>query len=492
MEPLKFTEEQKRAYRAIVAPNATDAQWEYFCTECQRQNLIPGTHVVFQVRPAKEWNAQLQQQVTVQKVALVTTINALRLIAERSGKFKGYGRFTYYYGDADGEPTKTSAIPLGRVPHAVSVELFRDGWSLPVFAHARYDACCQTKRDGNKEVPTMMWTKRGEEQLAKCAEAFGLRMVAPEECGGLYIDEEMPGKDREDAIESGSKVDVADVTNFPPAPTVAPTVNQAPASFTPGLAAPIEVVRTSVFPTGAAPQLETLPANMGKAPAPPDLVLPQPTPVPAPKAPPAAPPAPKMPPKPPVSAPVSAPAPVLAPNSTPAPAAPVAGVMTQAERAAFAEERIAEEAGRLKPEERAAIAVRIERDKDPCAPIPGVRAGVPGKSMVGEPPAIELTAGGGASVPAVPNPPAPSELPATKEQRDAYLARAAKIIRDTLETKAKMKREEAGALVKAYILKQSGAAEIKKITAAIWERVLSELELITDPVVVAAKIKETK
>ena len=89
MEPLKFTEEQKRAYRAIVAPNATDAQWEYFCTECQRRNLIPGTHVVFQVRPAKEWNAQLQQQVTVQKVALVTTINALRLIAERSGKFKG-------------------------------------------------------------------------------------------------------------------------------------------------------------------------------------------------------------------------------------------------------------------------------------------------------------------------------------------------------------------------------------------------------------------
>ena len=185
IEPIRFTEEQKAAYRAVIAPNATDAQWEYFCTECQRRNLIPGTHVVFQVRPAKEWNAQLQQQVTVQKVALVTTINALRLIAERSGKFKGYGRFTYYYGDADGEPTKTSAIPLGRVPHAVSVELFRDGWVQPVFAHARYDACCQTKRDGNKEVPTMMWTKRGEEQLAKCAEAFGLRMVAPEECGGL-------------------------------------------------------------------------------------------------------------------------------------------------------------------------------------------------------------------------------------------------------------------------------------------------------------------
>ena len=144
--------------------------------------------------------------------------------------------------------------------------------------------------------------------------------------------------------------------------------------------------------------------------------------------------------------------------------------MTQAERAAFAEERIAEEAGRLKPEERAAITERIEHDKDPVA--------------------IEPTAGGGASVSAVPSPPAPSELPATKEQRDAYLARAAKIIRDTLEAKAKVKREEAGALVKAYILKQSGSAEIKKITAATWERILSELEAITDPAAVLQQVKK--
>jgi len=252
-EPIRFTEEQKAAYRAVVAPNATDAQWEYFCTECERRALIPNTHVVFQVRPAKEWNAQLQQQVSVQKVALVTTINALRLIAERSGKFKGYGRFTYYYGDAEGEPTKTSQIPLGRVPHAVSVELFRDGWAQPVFAHARYDACCQTKRDGNKEVPTMMWSKRGEEQLAKCAEAAGLRMVAPEECGTLYIEEEMPGRDRDDAIE-GSKVGVADVTNLPPAPTVAPVVNQAPAvTPKPVVAAPNPQCRLLTPPSALRP-----------------------------------------------------------------------------------------------------------------------------------------------------------------------------------------------------------------------------------------------
>src|SRR5258708_5816167 len=97
--PMQFTEEQKSAYRKILAPNATEEQWTYFIGECQRRELIPGVHVLFQVRNAEEFSQQLQRKIQVQKVTLVTTINALRLIAERSGKFRGYGRFTYYYAD---------------------------------------------------------------------------------------------------------------------------------------------------------------------------------------------------------------------------------------------------------------------------------------------------------------------------------------------------------------------------------------------------------
>ena len=124
--------------------------------------------------------------------------------------------------------------------------------------------------------------------------------------------------------------------------------------------------------------------------------------------------------------------------------------------------------------ERAEIADRIARDPD--------KLGVPGKSMVGEPPTT--------AQPLNMAPTVGADAPATKEQRDGYLARAAKILRDTLEAKAKVKREEAGPMMKAYILKQSGAADVKKITTATWERILSALESITDPAAVAAKVRE--
>src|SRR5208337_4764480 len=153
---------------------------------------------------------------------LITTINALRLIAERTGHYDGHGPFIYYYGQESGD-LKESKIPLGKVPHAVSVEGFRKDWKHPLFATARYDAYVQLKDDGGKKVPTLMWSSRGEEQLAKCAEAQMLRTVAPEECAGLLIDEELGNG----VID---KEDVTSVTSVVlPQPIIAPPVNQAPA-----------------------------------------------------------------------------------------------------------------------------------------------------------------------------------------------------------------------------------------------------------------------
>ena len=93
---MAFTAEQKAAYRAVLAPNSTDAQWLYFITECERRQLVPGVHVVFTLKQASEWNRQLQAYVNTEKVTLITTIVALRLLAERTGKFAGYGDTIYY------------------------------------------------------------------------------------------------------------------------------------------------------------------------------------------------------------------------------------------------------------------------------------------------------------------------------------------------------------------------------------------------------------
>ena len=266
-EPLHFTEAEKSAYRAAYAPTATEDQWNLFLLECERRALVPGVHVIFNLRASKEWNPTLRQEVSVQRVALITTINALRLIADRSGKYEGHGPFIFYYG-VEGDDFKESKVPLGRVPHAVSVEGFRKDWRAPLFATARYDAYCQLKGTGNERRPTMMWSTRGEEQLAKCCEALMLKTVAPEECGGLLIAEELgEAIDRDDRQDVSPSV-VEKVTI--PTATVAPAVNQAPApkvteSVTP---APVKApVAAAPAPVDPKPQPSPAPAPVA-APAP--------------------------------------------------------------------------------------------------------------------------------------------------------------------------------------------------------------------------------
>lgn len=218
-EALQFTDAEKDAFRKAYAPaGANDDQWLLFINECQRRALVPGVHVVFQLRSSKEYDKDLKKDVWAKKVTFITTINALRLIAVRDGHYEGHGPFVYYYGTEDGD-LKESKIPLGKVPHAVSVEGYRRNWRVPLFATARYDAYVQ--KFGDDKKPTTMWATRGEEQLAKCCEALMLRTVAPEECAGLLINEELGN----DGVVDREEV-TTPVAAVIPLPTVAPKVNQ--------------------------------------------------------------------------------------------------------------------------------------------------------------------------------------------------------------------------------------------------------------------------
>lgn len=470
-EALHFAPEQLKAYRATYAPNATDEQAEIFFTECQRRALIPGVHVVFQLRKASEFSAALQRKVDVQKVTLITTINALRLIAERTGKFKGYGKFIYYYSDTAGEPTIQSNIPLGRVPHAVSVELFRDGWLQPVFAVARYDAYVQTYKSDGKELPTNMWRLRGEEQLAKCAEAGGLRMVAPEECGGLYIAEEFERENH--TAETTPETAAAPVVV--PQPTVAPAVNQAAATVVPEPETPARIQTTAMPATPVVEPVQAAPAPPAPkpttaAPAPPKPPVARATPPPAaPKARAVPPPAPAANPPQPASgatantqaaqnsAPVSAPAPEFQNNRQPAP----------------------EQEVRETPQEIAEVADRIARDTY----VPPAK---PAETETPNP----TSAAPSSTAPAAQSAPTDNgDAPATPTEYQAFTQRAAKIVRDKLEKEAKVKG--AGALVKDYLLAQSGKTKLQHISVAVFERLISALENAT-PEDAAKIVKEGK
>jgi hypothetical protein len=485
LEPLHFSEEQNAAYRtALAPPNSTDAQWNYFRTECERRALIPGVHVIFMLRAAQEWNKELQRNIDVQKVVLITTINALRLIAQRSGNFEGYGGpFIYVYSDENGNPTIESKIPLGKIPHGVSGTFWRKGWREPVFSFARFDANVQLKADKN---PTRIWQVRGEEMTAKCMEAQGLRMICPEEAGSLYIVEEMGG----DIPVEPEKPVQAVVSVAIPAATVAPAINQAAAVAE----KPTVVVEK---PTIAAEKPTEKPAEQKvvsqptaeppKAPAPvsvPETAIPE-------KATAAVPPKVVTKPGPPrLPARPATPRPVVPAVSVPTTVPPSAVVKLQ-ESAKLSDLGLPEtvEPVQESPAELAEVAARIARDEPGKKNLNGLavtEADVPVEILDKEIPVNGKPAASTLPSAAVATEPLPTASAGgvgaagaepTADEYKAIMDRAAKIVRDKLEKQAGVKG--AGPLMKDYLHKQTGQKLLRKIPKAQFEALIAALEATT-------------
>src|SRR5581483_8318607 len=110
--PVEYTEDQLAAIRSEYAKGATDEQFTNFMRECAERRLQPGKHVYFQLRKAREYDPDTRSYVYTKRAAHQTSIDAFRLIAQRSGAYQGQEPFVYIYLDDDGMPTKRSTIPL--------------------------------------------------------------------------------------------------------------------------------------------------------------------------------------------------------------------------------------------------------------------------------------------------------------------------------------------------------------------------------------------
>lgn len=222
MSELNFTEAELKSIRKEFCDGSTDEQFLVFIENCKRRNLIPGVHVVFQLRTVKVWDSVARTESFVKKATWITTIQALRLIAQRTGEYAGQGRETFVYLDDSGAPTLTSHVPLpvhgspalARIPWVAESSVKRKGFEEPMIGIARFNAYAQMK-DGK---PTSMWATRGPEQLAKCAEALALRKAFPEELGGLYLEEELQAE----------QFTPAEVIPAPKSPVTAPEAPQVP------------------------------------------------------------------------------------------------------------------------------------------------------------------------------------------------------------------------------------------------------------------------
>lgn len=170
-----FTEGQEQMILKTFLGGATKEEAVVLLETVRRRRLDPFSRQVYFI---KRYDMAKREEVW----AIQTSIDGLRSIAERTGKYDGQGEPVYGEDEA-GKFCK--------------VTVYRKDWSpnRGAVGIAYFNEFVQHKKDGGV---TKFWKDMPRLMLAKCAEALAIRKAFPEDTGGLYISEEM-GQEKEEA-----------------------------------------------------------------------------------------------------------------------------------------------------------------------------------------------------------------------------------------------------------------------------------------------------
>jgi phage recombination protein Bet len=182
---------------ALISPglqHAPRAQLAVFFHYCVRSGLDPFARQIYMIGRKNRGENREENPVNW---TMQTGIDGFRTIAhraaERTGERISYEETIYY--DAEGQAHEVWLAP--GPPAAVKVTVLRGPSRFPFIA--RWDEFAPTYWDSkqNQYVVAKMWRTMPAHMLRKCAEAGGLRMAAPQDLSGVYVDEEMAGADAE-------------------------------------------------------------------------------------------------------------------------------------------------------------------------------------------------------------------------------------------------------------------------------------------------------
>jgi len=162
---VAWTDEQVKLIKNTVAKGATNDELQLFLYGCKQRGLDPlRGQVVFNKFNSKDGP----------KIAFITTIDALRLIAARSGCHAGTDK-----------PIFTGETPEGYPEMCeVTVHKIVQGQKVAFHGETRW------KEFYPGEAKGFQWRKMPHVMLAKTAEAAALRRAFPEELAGNHVEEE--------------------------------------------------------------------------------------------------------------------------------------------------------------------------------------------------------------------------------------------------------------------------------------------------------------
>lgn len=181
------TTEQIELIKRTVAVGATDDELKLFIHQCKRTGLDP---LAKQIYCIFRWQ-NVQDPKTgawgkIRKMTIQTAIDGFRLVADRHGSYAG--QIGPQWCGTDGV-WKDVWLDDKAYPSAARVGVLREDFRETLWATANWASYAQKDSKGNI---TLMWKNMAPNQLAKCAEALGLRRAFPQELGGLFTEDELP------------------------------------------------------------------------------------------------------------------------------------------------------------------------------------------------------------------------------------------------------------------------------------------------------------